>query len=407
MKRKVYLLLLIMLFPFFTRTFGQTSLVKNHMIFSEGTIIQDQIHTSIGSDNPDDLDNSNYFTYVINLDPSTTSPGTMNILVGEGRYFKVGPLYDDGDKYIRDDITITTTDGSGLIDTILQDSDGSAGGDLNAYTQLQIASNRLGPSIWLQNKDLKLKVGAYANLNLSLEPTNPRPLAINGEGGDINIGNGTMIVQAIDTDTVAVGINRVPDMPNGGLHVSQNMYVTGRVTGRVGEVISAVASEDVILNSPARGVTINVCVYPSDSEARDYSLQGLLLGNAMMNVEFPEGDTPVAPSTMTSSFEHGLNMKVIYRICVEEFTDSGRTIPTTNGPNGNGTYYSEYSGVEFSNRAKFHTVANMMHVTFDKQYYYSVSLVVENATYDLGSDWRNQIILYGYLVQGYLLPISD
>lgn len=141
-----------------------------------------------------------YFNYVQSFDPVLF--GTMNITLDASSTSDTLRLlmkyYD-----LEDDPLFTVEKGGvdgfqksklGGTVNVSDDANETNGANLqNIYTFLQVGTSLFGPSIWVR-ADLdtnRMSINAYKNVNLSLEPMNPRPLAlqgVKGKGHSVQIG---------------------------------------------------------------------------------------------------------------------------------------------------------------------------------------------------------------------------
>lgn len=246
-----------------------TSLIRNNLIMSSGTIINDGLSPGLSTPVPDNIAYTTYLDYLVQQALSIESDmGTINIVLKPSRSFKTGPWqgtpfsidlknYYPGVKGLPSEISSGTGSDS----------------QKNAYSHLQLGVSSLGSSIWMLFDNDIVRIDAYRNLNKLLEPSNPIPLGLNIKKGaskaaDIKIGTGFYPIDKYQysgkTDKPPIVVNHLSGtaaqvifggtttstlISGAGVQVNGTMNVTGRIFGKIGELIQFNKNMGVVMNS--------------------------------------------------------------------------------------------------------------------------------------------------------------
>jgi len=276
---KKYLAILILLFCLFHSILAQTSptaLIRNNLLFSDGTIINDGASKGLASGLTDSIPYTGYLDYLTQLSLGTKDTGTMNIYLVSQQTFKTGPwqgpTFATSSKYF--------PGVKGLTPAIAVGDGTDSPAKKNAYSHLQVCQSILGSSLWFLY-DSEVRIGAYRNLNQLLEPANPTALGFNlyrtasGTAGDIRIGVSyttdsksypPIKIEHADHSSpakVTIGGLSAAVLPAGGLHVKGDLSITGKIYGKMGEVIFFNRSLGVVMSdSNNAGMTAaNITAY--------------------------------------------------------------------------------------------------------------------------------------------------
>ena len=225
-------------------------LKHNKVTFTGGTNIADTVPEGIAVDEiPLDIDYPAYQQYIYAQDSPTV--GTININVGASRHFITG-------QWRGQVLTPAANHFQGIRGLDVGIKTGTAGGDPNAWSHIQVGTSNYGTSIWmrLHEDEEAMEISGYNNIQRdSLEPVNPLRLGLQVKGsgnGDVNIAD----TLYINDGNVGIHTN----YPDEALTVSGNVSLTThKLFGKIGEVRSATASNGGTL--PVTGATVTLATF--------------------------------------------------------------------------------------------------------------------------------------------------